>query len=123
MAYDRGLVERVRSLLQRKAEFSERRMFGGLAFMVNGHMCCGVFKTDLVLRLAPETVIASLSEPNTRPMDFTGRPIRSLIYVDAMGIDAEEALERWIGKALLYARSLPPKDGRSGGGSGGRTHT
>ena len=111
MPYDRGLVERVRSLLQRKAEFSERRMFGGLAFMVNGHMCCGVFNTDLVLRLAPETVITSLSEPNTRPMDFTGRPIRSLIYVDATGIDAEEALETWIEKALLYVRSLPPKDG------------
>src|SRR5579862_4792816 len=81
------------------AEFSEKKMFGGLAFMVNGRMCCGVLKTDLVLRLTPERAAASLCHPHTRPMDFTGKPMKSMIYVCATGTDSEKALAAWVESA------------------------
>jgi TfoX/Sxy family transcriptional regulator of competence genes len=109
MAYDLGLADRIRASLQRGGEFVEKKMFGGVAFMVNGHMCCGIVKTDLMLRLTPETAKAALCEPHTRPMDFTGRPIKSMIYVDQAGIDSEVSLEKWVVAAVVVARSRPPK--------------
>jgi TfoX/Sxy family transcriptional regulator of competence genes len=107
MGYDLHLADRVRSILERAGEFSERRMFGGVAFMVNGHMCCGIVKTDLVLRLTPEQVPVSLHEAHTRPMDFTGKPLKSMIYVSTGGTDSDEALTGWVEAALKVARSLP----------------
>jgi hypothetical protein len=85
VAYDAHLADRIRSILKSAGEFSERKMFGGLAFMVNGQMCCGALNTDLVLRLPPEQAAASLRRPHTRPMDFTGKPMKSMIYVSATG--------------------------------------
>src|SRR6516164_1333662 len=84
-------------------------MFGGLAFMVNGHMCCGVLKTDLVLLLTPEEAAASLRQPHTRPMDFTGKPMKSMIYVSATGTDSDKALAAWVESAVRLARSSPQK--------------
>ena len=109
MAYDRGLVDRVRTILGRRAGFSERKMFGGIAFMINGHMCCGVLKTDLMLRLTPEAVINGLRRPNTRPMDFTGKQMKSMMFVDAEGSDSDEALHEWVEAALAFVLTLPPK--------------
>jgi TfoX/Sxy family transcriptional regulator of competence genes len=109
LAYDIHLADRVRSILKEAGEFSEKKMFGGLAFMVNGHMCCGVLKTDLVLRLTPEEAAASLRQPNTRPMDFTGKPMRSMIYVSAMGTDSDQALATWVESAVMLARSVIPE--------------
>ena len=105
MAYDVHLADRVRSILKDAGEFSEKKMFGGLAFMVNGHMCCGVLKTDLVLRLAPGEADAALREPHTRPMDFTGKPMKSMIYVSATGTDSDQALAKWVESAVKLARS------------------
>src|SRR5215471_4085172 len=109
MAYDVHLADRIRSILQSAGEFSEKKMFGGLAFLVNGHMCCGVLKTDLVLRLTPEEAAASLRQPNARPMDFTGKPMKSMIYVSAMGTDSDQALATWVESAVKLARSVPPE--------------
>jgi TfoX/Sxy family transcriptional regulator of competence genes len=109
MAYDVHLADRIRSILQSAGEFSERKMFGGLAFMVNGHMCCGVLKTDLVLRLTPDEAATSLRQPYTRPMDFTGKPMKSMIYVSATGTDSDEALAAWVESAVRLARSIPEK--------------
>jgi hypothetical protein len=109
VAYDVHLADRIRSILQSAAEFSEKKMFGGLAFMVNGHMCCGVLKTDLVLRLAPEEAAASLRQPHTRPMDFTGKPMKSMIYVSGTGADSDKALAAWVESAVRLARSVPEK--------------
>lgn len=111
MAYDVHLADRVRSILKSAAEFSEKKMFGGLAFMVNGHMCCGVLKTDLVLRLAPEQAAAALRQPHTRPMDFTGKPMKSMIYVSALGTDSDQVLAAWVESAVSLARSVPDKKG------------
>ena len=107
MAYDVHLADRIRSILQSAGEFSEKKMFGGLAFMINGHMCCGVLKTDLVLRLTPEEAAAILRQPHTRPMDFTGKPMKSMIYVSATGTDSDEALAAWVKFAVRLARSVP----------------
>jgi TfoX/Sxy family transcriptional regulator of competence genes len=112
MAYDLGLADRIRVILGRVGDFSERKMFGGLCFMVNGHMCCGIVKSDLMLRLTPEIAAAALREPHTRPMDFTGKPMKSMIYVEAAGIDADSSLERWVRSAERIARSLPGKTGK-----------
>src|SRR5215469_16380875 len=109
VAYDVHLADRIRSILQSSGEFSEKKMFGGLAFMVNGHMCCGVLKTDLVLRLTAEEAGAALREPHTRPMDFTGKPMKSMIYVSAIGTDSDQALAAWVEFAVKLARSVPEK--------------
>ncbi len=109
MAYDLVLADRVRVALGRLGDFSERKMFGGLCFLVNGRMCCGIVKSDLMLRLTPETAAAALREPHTRPMDFTGKPMKSMIYIEAAGIDSDSALERWVRFAEKLVRSLPGK--------------
>jgi TfoX/Sxy family transcriptional regulator of competence genes len=109
MAYDVHLADRIRAIMNTAGEFSEKKMFGGLAFMVNGRMCCGVLKTDLVLRLTPERAAASLCQPHTRPMDFTGKPMKSMIYVSETGTDSDKALAAWVESAVRLARGLPEK--------------
>jgi TfoX/Sxy family transcriptional regulator of competence genes len=109
MACDEGLAERVRSILSRRGGFSERKMFGGVCFMIDGHMCCGVTKTDLMLRLAADEVMRALRRQHTRPMDFTGKPMKSMIFVDAQGTDSEEALHEWVERAIAFVRTLPPR--------------
>ena len=84
-------------------------MFGGIAFLVGGHMCCGLRGKDLVLRLGNEAAAAALRRPHVRPMDFTGRPLRSMVYVAPAGYRSERALESWIGRALEFTQGLPPK--------------
>lgn len=113
MAYDLHLADRIRTVLGQTGDFSERKMFGGLCFLVNGNMCCGIVKSSLMLRLTPETATAALREPHTRPMDFTGKPMKSMIYVDAAGIDSDTSLEGWIRSAERVARTLPAKSEKS----------
>lgn len=109
MAYDERLAERVRWFLKGRPNVSERRMFGGICFIVNGHMCCGVAKQDLVLRLGDEGASEALKAPHARPMDFTGRPLKSMVYVAPEGVADEEALGGWIDRALNFVSTLPPK--------------
>jgi TfoX/Sxy family transcriptional regulator of competence genes len=84
-------------------------MFGGLAFSMNGHMFCGVVKSDLMVRLGEEGALAALKQPHTRPMDFTGKPMKAMIYVDANGLDSDESLRPWVESALKFVKKLPPK--------------
>ena len=109
MAYDRGIAECVRDLLHDRVGFSERKMFGGVCFMLRGNMCCGVVGADLVLRLGNEGAAAALSEPHTRPMDFTGKPLNSMIYLSPEGYADEADLASWVQRASRFAESLPPK--------------
>ena len=110
MAYDHGLADRVRSILNRRPGFSEREMFGGIAFMINGHMCCGVMKTNLMLRLTSDAVTKGLKRPHTRPMAFAGKPpMKAMMFVEAEGCDSEEALHEWVKAALAVAVAMPPK--------------
>ena len=108
MAYDEKLADRIRDVLADTADVTERKMFGGLAFMVRGHMVCGVVDEDLMLRLGLDGARAALSRPHVRPMDFTGRPMASMVYVEPAGV-AGEALDDWTHAAVAHAHQLPPK--------------
>lgn len=112
MAFDEGLADRVRRQLAGRPGFSERRMFGGVAFLIHGHMCCGVVKADLMVRLAEAEAASALREPHTRLMDFTGKPMKSMVYVEPEGTDSDADLERWVARAEAFARTLPPKADR-----------
>ncbi len=87
---------------------SERKMFGGLAFMLDGHMCCGIVGSDLMLRLGSEGADAALNRAHVRPMDFTGRPMASMVYVAQEGTRGV-ALRDWVEAAAAFVRTLPPK--------------
>ena len=109
MPYDEPLAERIEALLGKRSGVTQKRMFGGLAFMLHGNMCCGVMKDRIMLRLGPEGVKAALNEPHTEPMDFTGKPMKSMVYVRPEGSESDADLEKWIEKAIRFARTLPPK--------------
>ncbi len=109
MACDELLVERIRVLLADQPGVSERRMFGGVCFMVNGNMACGVAGDELMLRLGNELTAAALEEPHTRPMDFTGKVLKSMLFVDAAGVETDAELQAWVQRALGFAASLPAK--------------
>ena len=108
MTYDRNLAERIRWVLVDDG-VTEREMFGGIAFMLHGNMVCGVIRDALLLRLGPEGCAAALEEDHTRPMDFTGKPMRSMMLVDPPGIEREEDLAAWIERARAFVGTLPPK--------------
>lgn len=108
MAYDEKLAARVRAVLARRTDVSERKMFGGLTFMVGGHMCCGVNGDELIVRLDPDREDDALERPHARPMDFTGRPMRGFVTVEPEGLNGAQ-LKRWVQEAVAGAESLPPK--------------
>lgn len=109
MAYSEELAARIRQALAPYPDVMERKMFGGLAFMLGGNMCCGVVGDMLMLRLGNEGAAAALSEPHTRPMDFTGKALKSMVYVGPEGIDSPEGLNRWVRRGADFAASLPAK--------------
>jgi TfoX/Sxy family transcriptional regulator of competence genes len=109
MAFDEATAERVRAALGRQQGLSERKMFGGLAFLHNGNMCCGVVKDQLMLRLGEQGAAEALARPHTRPMDFTGKAIKTMVYVEPAGIAADRDLRAWVRRAVDFAASLPAK--------------
>ena len=109
MAYSVRLASRIRELLAEGGDVDERRMFRGIAFMVDGHMCCGVTGDDLMLRLGGDGAEQALKQPHVRPMDFTGRPMKGYVYVAAPGLKTEAKLRRWLGLARDFVETLPPK--------------
>lgn len=109
MPFDETLAKRVRALLRGTDSLTERQMFGGLAFVVNGHMCCGIVGKDFVVRTGPDEYEAALSQPHARPMDFTGRPMRGFVYVDPPGYRSTRELRAWVQRGLHFVLSLPPK--------------
>jgi TfoX/Sxy family transcriptional regulator of competence genes len=108
MAYDEQLADRIRNVLAGETGVSEREMFGGLAIMLDGHMCCGVVGDELMLRLGKEGAAAALGRPHVRPMDFSGRPMASMVYVGSEGLRGR-ALRGWVEAAAAFVRTLPPK--------------
>lgn len=109
MPFDEGLAQRVRELLEDDPQASERKMFGGLAFMLGGNMCCGIVGDELMVRVGPDGYEAALAQPDVREMDFTGRAMRGMVYVSAAGIEGDAELEAWVRRGIEHARSLPPK--------------
>ncbi|MEZ5312786.1 MAG: TfoX/Sxy family protein [Thermoanaerobaculia bacterium] len=109
MAVDEVLASRVRRILSRRLDVEERRMFGGLAFLVRGHMCCGVVADRLMLRVGPDAYEKLLKMPHVREMDFTGRPMRGMVYVEPPGLSPDAKLREWIGRGVDFVLSLPAK--------------
>jgi TfoX/Sxy family transcriptional regulator of competence genes len=100
MAYDEGLAERIRGVLRGRDDVVERKMFGGIAFMVAGRMACGVIHDDLMVRVGPDAHDEAVTEPHARPMDFTGRPMRGMVYVEPGGVSSDADLARWVRRGV-----------------------
>ena len=109
MAFDEAVAERVRKALEGAPDVVEKRMFGGIAFMVRGNMCCGVIGDRLMLRVGPNGYEAALSRPQARPMDFTGRPMKGMVNVEPAGFASGGDLKGWIARATEFALSLPAR--------------
>jgi hypothetical protein len=109
MAYDEGLAQRIREVLGDDPGVLEKKMFGGLAFMIGGHMTVGITGEDLMARVGPEDYPDALARPGAREMDFTGRALKGFVYVGPEGIEDDEALAGWIARARTFTGSLPPK--------------
>ena len=120
MSYDEKLAERVRRVLARRRGVVEKKMFGGLAFLLHGRMCCGVLRDDLVVRVGPERYEEALARPQARPMDFTGRPLAGYVYVAPAGCKSDKSLERWVHWGADFASTLPAKKSARRKGAGGR---
>jgi TfoX/Sxy family transcriptional regulator of competence genes len=103
MAYNEHLSERVARLLQeKKISFEEKRMFGGMAFMVDDKMCVGVVREDLMVRIDPARDMESYAEAGCRPMDFTGKRMKGFYFIDPRGTDMDSDLEHWVEMALEF---------------------
>lgn len=109
MAYDEQLARRVRGILTGLPEVVEKKMFGGLCFMVAGHMCCGIVDDRLMARVGPDAYDDALENPHARPMDFTGKPMKGMVYVTPEGTADSGTLEEWVNRCLAFSLSLPPK--------------
>ncbi len=109
MVYSQSLAERIRLQFSGRRDIIERRMFGGVGFMLRGHLCVGVWQTSLIARVGPEQAEGALSEPNVRPFDVTGKPMRGWILIEAEAIDEDIQLVRWIELAQDFVSTLPPK--------------
>ena len=109
MAYDEKLAERIRLLLLKRRDVSERKMFGGIAFLAEGHMFSGVVGSELMVRVGADGYAAALARPHVREMDFTGRPLRGMVYVEPAGIRTARQLEAWLTRGLDFVRGLPAK--------------
>ena len=109
MPYDQKLAQRLRDLLTDHDGIDERKMFGDLCFLVNGNMLCGVESDRLMVRVGPRAYDDALARPHARPMDFTGRPMKGLVWVDPPGLRDKRSLRRWLQRGLAFAAALPPK--------------
>jgi TfoX/Sxy family transcriptional regulator of competence genes len=106
MAYDEALADRIRRAVGPRPDVIEKKMFGGLAFLLGGKMFCGIVKKDLMVRIGPERYEAALAEAHVRPMDFTGRPMAGYVYVAASGAKTEKAIRRWVELAAAFVTTL-----------------
>ena len=109
MAHDEILAARLRDLLAGNSAVQEKKMFGGVAFIVNGNMSVGVHKHWLIARLSADEAGEALQRPGAKVMDITGRPMKGWIMVAPEGIADEESLRAWADESVAFAASLPPK--------------
>ncbi len=110
MPYNAETAERVRSLMKRRKGVSEKKMFGGVGFLLYGNMCCGVWKDSLILRVGAEAYEAALSQPFVQEFDITGRAMTGWVMVSPEGFAAEEDLKSWIELAVKFVRGLKAKE-------------
>lgn len=109
MPLDERLAQRVRQRLGDRADILEKKMFGGLAFLLNGNMSCGVHGTDLIVRMDHASAQHALAEPGARVFDLNGRPMRGWLLVSGAALGDEQVLDQWVRRAVEYAATLPRK--------------
>jgi TfoX/Sxy family transcriptional regulator of competence genes len=109
MGFDQGLAERVRAQLAGIPGLTERRMFGGLSFLVDGNLCVGVLGDELMARVGPAATEAALARPGSRLFDMGGRPMKGWVNVRSEVLEADDVLAGWVADALAFVRTLPPK--------------
>lgn len=110
MPYDTALADRVRKALGRQSSLMEKEMFGGVGFLIQGNMACGVHGQELIVRVGPQGHAAALREAHVRPFDLSaGRPAKGWILVKPAGVRTPAALKKWVERGVTFARSLPAK--------------
>ena len=109
MAFDEGVAERLREVFAGQDDITEKEMFGGIAFMHRGNMCCGIVNDILMARVGPEAYIDALDKPHARKMDFTGKPLTGFVYIDPPGFAEDAQLRDWVALCQLFTSSLPAK--------------
>jgi TfoX/Sxy family transcriptional regulator of competence genes len=109
MAYDEGLAERIRLITTDFPTISEKKMFGGIAFMIHDYMFVGVQNDELMACVGKDNHNDALHQPHVREMDFTGRPMKGYVYIDAAGIESDADLKYWVDLCAGFVKSLPPK--------------
>lgn len=109
MAYDEGLARRIRGIMVGLPGYIERKMFGGVGYMLRGNMACGVNGDDLIVRVGPQGYEEALAQPHTKEFDMTGRPMKGWVVVTADGVESDDQFEAWVQQGVGFALSLPPK--------------
>lgn len=109
MAFDEALASRIRHGLARRKGIEEKKMFGGIGFLVNGNMCVGVWKDSLIVRLDPDECDDALKEPYVKEFDITGRPMKGWLLVAPAGVAADEQVHAWLKRAIQFVKQLPAK--------------
>jgi hypothetical protein len=115
MAYDERLANRIRRALGMRDDITERKMFGGLAFLCRGRMCCGIVGGDLMVRIPTEEIATVMQGRHVRPMDFTGKPLKGFVYVSPAGFRTDAALRTWLsrGEHVALTKAAEPVGHRS----------
>lgn len=109
MAYDENLASRIREQLISLDGYAEKKMFGGICYLLHGNMACGIVQNKLIVRVGKERYAAALELPHSSIFDFTGRPMTGWVQVGPGGTTVDEDLDRWLQKGIDYARALPAK--------------
>src|SRR3954469_9527576 len=109
MAFDETLAARIRDALARRRNVEERKMFGCVCFLLNGHALAGVWKDRLIARLGTDEAESALREPHVRAFDITGRPMRKWVAVEPKGVEDDDQLKDWIQRAIKFVKALPKK--------------
>lgn len=109
MPFDESLAARIREVLARRKGIEERKMFGGICFLLHSNLLVGVWKESLIARLGPDEGEAALLEPHVRVFDITGKPMRNWVLVEPEGVEDDDQLKAWVGRAAKFVRTLPPK--------------
>jgi len=113
MSFDEGLGEHIRGVLEAESKVTEKEMFGGLAFILDGKMCCGVVKGEMMARVGPDAHEKSLKQSHARPMDFTGRPMKGFISISEIGLRNDAKLHWWISQCVTFLKAESKKTTKS----------
>jgi TfoX/Sxy family transcriptional regulator of competence genes len=109
MAYSESLAARIRQAFGRTRGLTEKKMFGGVGYLLSGNMCVGVWQASLIVRLDPDDAQRLLAEPHVRLFDITGRPMKGWLLIEADGLENDEQLQSWVARSKEFVRTLPAK--------------